>query len=133
MPAMTAPRLIALTLALSASTLGAAPSFADSNMSSIEVEFQHQKDRIDEGIRTRQVTRSEAVALRNEQDQIARMIARARSDGRVSPSERREIEKAQAIASKHIYVEKHDSEVAVARETPRVGYWHRPHWWNRYN
>ena len=129
---MSAPRTIALAIVLAASTLAAVPSFAHDNWSSVEVEFQNQNERIEQGIRSRQLTRHETAILRAEQDKIAQMIARARLDGRIDPYERREIEKAQAIASKHIYVEKHDGEVAEARPVARPGYgfWHRPHWWN---
>jgi hypothetical protein len=125
---MTSHSIIAATLALALVTGVATPSFADSNRSAIEIEFQNQHDRIEQGLRTRQLTRHEAAVLREEQDNIARMIARARIDGRIDPYEAREIGKAQEVASRHIYTEKHDREVAEAR--PGYGWWHRPHrWW----
>jgi uncharacterized membrane protein YebE (DUF533 family) len=129
---MNSARIVAIALALATVTLAAAPSFADSNRSVVEIEFQNQHDRIERGISSRQITRHEATLLRDEQTKIAQMIARARVDGRIDPYEMREIEKAQAVASKHIYAEKHDREVAEAPSAHRPGYgfWHRPHrWW----
>ena len=125
---MTSPRMIAASLALAVSTLVAAPAFAD--YTSIDAEFQSQRTRIEQGIRSRQITHHEADVLRAEQDHIARLIARARSDGRVDPYERREIEQAQAAASRHIYAEKHDAEVARPVDAPRHRFWHRPYWWH---
>jgi uncharacterized membrane protein YebE (DUF533 family) len=129
---MTPLRVLAATLALSATSL-TAPAFADANRSSIEIEFQNQHDRIEQGIRTRQLTRHEANVLRTEQDRIAKMIARARIDGRIDPYEHREIQQAQAIASRHIRAEKHDRDTRVVADAPvrsGYGYWHRPRWWN---
>ena len=123
-------RILAFTIAVVTLAATAAPVLADDNQSSVEVEFQRQHDRIEDGIRTRQLTRHEVTMLRDEQDTIARMIARARSDGRIDPFERREIAKAQAVASNHIYAEKHDVEVAAAPVVRREGFWRRHHWWN---
>ena len=126
---MTAVRLIALALA--ATTIAASPGVAETTRLGVEIEFQRQHDRIEDGIRTRQLSHHEVVILRAEQDKIAHMIARARLDGRIDPYERTEIEKAQAVASRHIYNEKHDSEVASAPlPRPGYGFWHRTHWWN---
>jgi uncharacterized membrane protein YebE (DUF533 family) len=124
---MISPRIIAASLALAATTL-AAPAFAD--YTAIDAEFQAQRGRIEQGIRSGQITRHEAVSLRAEQDRIARLIARARSDGRVNPYERREIEQAQAVASQRIYAEKHDRENVRTAEAPRHRFWQRPRWWN---
>ena len=129
---MSAPRTVALAVVLAASTLAAVPSFAHDTWSSVEVEFQNQNERIEQGIRSRQLTRHETAVLRAEQDKIANMIARARLDGRIDSYERREIETAQAGASNHIFTHKHDGQVAEARPVARPGYgfWHRPRsWW----
>ena len=119
---MSSPRMIALSALIAASTLMAAPAFAHD---AIETEFNSQQERIEQGIRTRRLTFKEAGMLRGEQDKIANMIARARRDGRIDPYERREIERAQAVASRHIYAEKHDAEVAPAQQPRRWGWWHR--------
>ena len=119
---MTSPRMIAISTLIAAFTLMAAPAFAHD---AIEVEFNSQQARIEQGIRTRQLTFREAALLRGEQDKIATMIARARRDGHIDSYERREIERAQAVASRHIYAEKHDAEVAPAQQPRRWGWWNR--------
>jgi uncharacterized membrane protein YebE (DUF533 family) len=120
---MTSPRLIAAVLA--ATTLTALPAFADS----FDAEFNAQQERIARGVRSGQLNRSEVATLRAEQDRIQYMIHNARRDGRVNPYERREIERAQAAASQHIYAEKHDADVSPRR----YGWWHRGEgfrrWW----
>ena len=120
---MTSPRMFAASLALVASTLIAAPAFAHDG-SSIEREFNSQQSRIEQGVRSGQLTYREAAVLRGEQDHIATLIARARRDGFIDHHERTEIEHAQAAASQHIYAEKHDAEVNTA-PVRRFGWWHR--------
>jgi hypothetical protein len=125
---MSSSRTLLSSLVMAASTIAALPTFAHGidDGDAIDREFRSQRDRIEQGIRTRALTFGETTRLRSEQNKIATMIARARLDGRIDPYERREIVAAQAIASKHIYAEKHDSE-AVAPPR-RVGWWHRVGW-----
>ncbi len=125
---MTSSRRLVLSGALMASTLMALPAFAHDLYESdqIDREFRQQHERIEQGIRTRELTFRETEMLRNEQTRIAAMIARARIDGRIDPFERREIVAAQANASKHIFAEKHDVEVSAPRR--RFGWWHRAMW-----
>jgi uncharacterized membrane protein YebE (DUF533 family) len=92
------------------------PAFAASD---IDTELRSQHQRIADGVRSGQLTRSEAIQLQAEQDRIAAQIRRARSDGRIDPYERREIEQAQAVASRHVYAQKHDSEVQARPSQPR--------------
>jgi uncharacterized membrane protein YebE (DUF533 family) len=109
---MTKTRIIAAALVLSALSV---PALANS-----------QQDRINQGIRSGELTRSEVASLRAEQARIAALEDRARRDGRIDPHERREIERARQNASRNIYAEKHDGEKAG-----NGGY--RPYrWWNRY-
>jgi Spy/CpxP family protein refolding chaperone len=129
-PPMTHTLTLAAAFVVAASTLMAAPAFAD--VGNVDAEYRSQNERIVRGIREGSLTRSEAVSLRAEQDRIAHMIERARRDGRIDPYERREIEGAQAVASRRIYAEKHDAEAQPQR---RYGWWHRPldggqrRWW----
>ena len=124
---MTSTRSITFSLALALIPLAALPAAADS----FDVEARAQHERIENGIRNGSLTYREAATLREEQHRITRMIVRAREDGRVDAYERREIARAQAEASAHIYREKHDTE-----GTPRrYGWWHRTgydghsRWW----
>lgn len=72
---------------------------------------QHnQADRIKQGVRSGELTKSEARGLVKEQKEIRRDIREARSDGVVTREERREIRQEQNQASRHIYKEKHDGE-----------------------
>ena len=125
---MSSSRSLVLSAVLAASTLAALPAFAHdiADSDAIDREFRSQHDRIEQGIRTRELTYRETAMLRTEQNKIAQMIARARLDGRIDPYERREIVAAQAAASKHIYAEKHDVEVAAPAR--RFGWWHRVMW-----
>jgi hypothetical protein len=125
---MHSSRTLLFSLVMAASTISAPPTFAHGidNGDTIDREFRSQRDRIEQGIRTRALTFGEATRLRSEQNKIATMIARARLDGRIDPYERREIVAAQAIANKHIYAEKNDS--AVASPPRRAGWWHRVGW-----
>ena len=111
---MTSPRLLAAALILAASTALAVPALAADG---IDATFFEQKARIEQGIRSGTLTVREAVMLRSEQTRIANMIARARiqGNGRIYAYERRQIERAQVSASRHIFAEKHDAEVRPSR------------------
>ena len=111
---MTLPHLSIAALFLVASTAIAAPAFAANG---IDATFFEQKERIEQGIRSGALTGREAVMLRSEQTRIANMIARARihGNGAIPAYERRQIERAQSVASRHIFAEKHDAEVRPSR------------------
>jgi hypothetical protein len=118
---MTRTHALIAAMALIGTSLNAVPAFAD--VGGYDLEYRRQQERIDQGLRNGSLTRSEAVALRDEQNRIANLIQRARRDGRVDRYERGEIERAQAVASRHIYAEKHD---VNARPTPY-------RWWQRFS
>jgi hypothetical protein len=65
-------------------------------------------ERIEQGIRTGQLTPREVAKLRARQADIERMEARARRDGVISERERARIEVAQNELSRRIRFEKHD-------------------------
>lgn len=125
---MSLSRNLVLSTVLATSALMAMPAFAHdiSEADAIDREFRSQHERIEQGIRSRELTFRETSMLRTEQNKIAALISRARLDGRIDPYERREIVAAQAIASKHIYAEKHDAEVAAPAR--RFSWWHRVGW-----
>lgn len=116
----------ALAIAAVAASLAAAgPASADA----LDAAQDNQQHRIREGLRSGQLTRQEAARLEGEQDRIDHMIRRARMDGRVDGFERSEIVRAQEVASRHIFAEKHDAE-ARPQERHHRRWWHR---WNRWN
>ena len=72
---------------------------------------RHQMHRINQGVRSGQLTREEAKGLREEQKEINQeRKAAKRDDGVIDREERKEIRKDQIEASKNIYQEKHDGE-----------------------
>lgn len=71
---------------------------------------RHQNRRIDRGVTSGQLTPREAGQAEREQGRIAQERTDARADGRVSRGERREIRHDLKRASRHIYVQKHDSQ-----------------------
>lgn len=109
---------LAAAAALSAGLAAASPAFADD----FDAVQARQQERIREGLRSGQLTRAELGRLEEEQEHIRHMIRRAKLDGRVDGFERAEIHRAQEVASRHIFAEKHDAE---ARPVHR-------RWWQRW-
>ena len=85
----------------------AAPAMADTR---IDQRQANQQQRIEQGIRSGQLTAGEATRLERGQARIVRMERRALADGRMDPRERRRIMQAQEVQSRHIYREKHDNQ-----------------------
>jgi hypothetical protein len=75
---------------------------------SVNQKQSYQYSRIEQGRQTGKITWTEGVKLRAEQTRIARLEAQYRSDGYLSPSERRQLRAMQNNASAHIADEKHD-------------------------
>lgn len=69
-----------------------------------------QERRIQDGVRSGEITRREYRALEAEQARIRQLEARAKADGRVDGREAAEIRRAQNEASRHIRQESTDSE-----------------------
>jgi len=69
-----------------------------------------QKQRIEQGIKSGQLTEEEANVLAAEQKKLQQMKEDIRSDQVVTPEERQKIKEATKEASQHIYDEKHDLE-----------------------
>ncbi len=70
-----------------------------------------QHERINEGVRSGQLSREEAQTLRGEQRAINREERYYRADGVLTPAERRELQRELDEASQNIHEEKHDREV----------------------
>ncbi|MBK6630460.1 MAG: hypothetical protein IPG33_05120 [Betaproteobacteria bacterium] len=71
---------------------------------------QHQQQRIGQGVRSGDLTRSEVRRLEGEQRHIRREERRYLSDGHLSRAERADLRHDQNRASRHIYDEKHDGQ-----------------------
>ena len=75
---------------------------ADARFDRIDQRQHFQQQRIRDGLAAGRLTREEARFLMREQNQIARLEARAEADGRVTGWERHQIERALDVASRNI-------------------------------
>jgi hypothetical protein len=75
---------------------------ADTRFDRTDQRQYNQEQRIREGYSSGRLTREEFRFLMREQSQIARLEARAEADGRVTPWERSQIERAQNEANRNI-------------------------------
>ena len=77
---------------------------------SIDRRQEHQRERIVQGLRSGEVTRHEAQRLFAEQRDLRQQERAFRSDGVLSPWERREMHQDLNAAGRHIYNETHDAQ-----------------------
>jgi hypothetical protein len=80
---------------------------------------EHQRDRLQQGVRSGELTRRETVRLREQQRDIRQLERAYKSDGVLTGAERRDLHHEQNQASRVIYNQKHD-----AQERPQP--WPRP-------
>lgn len=106
----------ALVAGIAAVTL---PAAAADRFDRTDVRQAKQAQRIQQGIRSGELTRHEAAKLQHQQAHIRDMERVAERDGHISRGERARIEAAQNAASRSIYVEKHD------RQDRDHGHWKR--------
>jgi hypothetical protein len=99
-------QLITIAAALSVLAIGNL-----SHASRAGVRNQNQAGRIEQGVKSGELTRPEARKLRREEKRIHGAEAKAKSDGTVTPEEKAKIEAMQDKASKNIYDQKHDDQV----------------------
>lgn len=74
----------------------------------IDARQVRQEQRIDQGVRSGQLTPNEAAKLERGQQHVERLEDKAKDDGVVSAKERRRLGHAQDVQSQRIYREKHD-------------------------
>ena len=77
-----------------------------------------EKARIAQGVRSGELTPDETKALRTQQQTIRTEKKEAKSDGVVSPTERKELRQDVREASRNIYTEKHDGDKRVTVPPP---------------
>ena len=104
---------ILLSLAAASAVLTAMPVAASAApwqpIRQREADLDH---RIDQGVRSGELTRREAARLREQFYDIQRLEARyRRTDGRLTPGERADLDRRYDRLSDHIYAEKHDGQV----------------------
>ena len=106
------------TTLLAAALLGAftlpvlAQAPATPNTSRIDARQVRQQERIDQGVKSGQLTQKEAARLDKGQERIEKMETRAKADGKVTAKERTGIERAQDRQSRQIAKQKHDGQHA---------------------
>ncbi|HVK56249.1 MAG TPA: hypothetical protein VM532_14630 [Burkholderiales bacterium] len=103
--------LIAATTMMIVFTVG--PALAGTNDPGVNVRQHRQHDRIGQGVRSGELTRSEAQSLRQEQRAIRTEERAYKSDGVLTRAERRDLRQDQKQASRNIYNQKHDDEKRV--------------------
>lgn len=69
-----------------------------------------QKERVEQGVRSGQLTKDEAKKLRAQQREIRQEEKQYRADGKFTKEERKDVQRDLNQASKDIYKEKHDAE-----------------------
>ncbi len=75
----------------------------------IQKREQNQEKRIDQGVKSGQLTPREAGKLERQQARIRQNESRMKSDGKLTRKERRKLTKEQNRASRNIYRKKHNN------------------------
>ncbi len=101
---------VSTILAGAAVAMTAALAVTPASADIIDRRQANQAQRIDQGIRSGQLTRAEAAKLKAQQAYIRDLERKAERDGRVTRAEKARIQAAQNAASRSIYVEKHDAQ-----------------------
>jgi len=110
---MKAPLALAALLIVGTSTLASAHDYAtDMRKAQIDARRAEERDRIQYGRRTGDLTLTEKWRLKNEQARIAQMERNALRDGHISRQEQYQINRALNRASHNIYRERNDGNVA---------------------
>jgi hypothetical protein len=92
-----------------AGVLASGSLFADTPV--LDQREQNQKERIQQGVASGELTRPEAHRLRKGERRLNRNEAQAKADGVVTPAERAQLHREAGRESKRIYRQKHDAQV----------------------
>ncbi|MFZ5580495.1 MAG: hypothetical protein ACOZAQ_08555 [Pseudomonadota bacterium] len=121
---MHAPHTIALIIALGATT-PMAPALADTGHphfkrcdAGINARQHNQHQRIEQGVRSGQLTRTETRELAREQRNLRQQERAYKSDGVMTRAERKDMHQDLNAARKGIYEQKHDDEVQPRMTNP---------------
>jgi Ni/Co efflux regulator RcnB len=93
------------------SALLTAPAFAGTRDPGVNHRQARQHGRIEQGVRSGQLTRDEAKSLRAEERAIRKEERQFKADGKLTPAERKQLHKDLNQASKDIYADKHNGDV----------------------
>lgn len=78
----------------------------------IQQREQNQQNRIEQGVKSGQLTPGEAGRLERQQARVQQDEARMKSDGKLTKKERRKLTREQNRASRNIYRKKHNDKTA---------------------
>ncbi|HTZ18459.1 MAG TPA: hypothetical protein VMB78_08470 [Dissulfurispiraceae bacterium] len=98
-----------------ACALAAAPVFAANNDPVIDRREINQQNRIEQGVKSGELTRNEAGKLEAQQTSIPQREERmaARNSGNLTPADKAKLTRQQNRASKNIYRKKHNDKTAA--------------------
>lgn len=96
-------------LAIAAGTLFSVAAFAQAVATEVQRNI-NQQERIEQGLKSGELTTREASKLEREESRVERMQSNALRDGKVTPQEAARINNAQNRVSNDIYREKHDAQ-----------------------
>lgn len=85
-----------------------APALADTPV--LDQRQERQRERIQQGWQSGELTRRETAGLVRGQQQLRRMEHRAEADGTVTSRERHRLQQQANVQSRHIYRQKHDGQ-----------------------
>jgi hypothetical protein len=92
--------------------IGGGSAFAGTNDPGIQEREQNQEKRIDQGIKSGQLTPGEAGRLETQQAKIKQDEERMKADGNLTGKERAKLTREQNRASRNIYRKKHNDRTA---------------------
>jgi uncharacterized membrane protein YebE (DUF533 family) len=98
----------ASTLLVAVLAAFALPVLAQTNTPNIDQRQANQQQRIDQGVKSGQLTGKEAARLEKGQEHVQKVEDKAKADGVVTKKERARIQQAENVQSRHIAREKHD-------------------------
>jgi len=99
-------------IALTIACIGAFAQATAATTPRVDQREANQQARIDAGVASGQLTARETNRLDKQQARIAAVEAKDKAAGPVTPAERRQLHRMQNHASKDIYAQKHDAQVA---------------------
>jgi len=86
----------------------ALPVLAQTATPGVDQRQINQQQRIDQGVKSGQLTPKEATRLEKGQEHVQKVEDKVKADGKVTPKERARLQQAQDVQSRQIAKQKHD-------------------------
>ncbi len=107
-------RMFKLSLAVTVASLMSATAFAETAAEQDQQRDVNQQQRIEQGLKSGELSTKEAGHLEREQQNVDRLQAHDLKDGHMSAGEQLRLDKAQNATSADIYKQKHDAQTGNA-------------------